>query len=437
MPTPIPQPLRAAAGLAAAAVDSARRLPRQLVGLPVLAVSTALQASLKAQQRYAELVARGDQLIGALRGQGEDAPPWARFDDEAVAESARVRSAFDAEPDPAEELLEEEAVVVLGGGEPVLDTLAAAEAGLPAADGPREPGSVSEPGVDVAAADGVADLGADAEAVGEALAADAEAMAEAVGEALAAEALGEAPGAGRPGAGRPGAGAPGAGDAGHDATGPDADGLNAAVGALPGGPDPAALDAVVRDLSTGGDEGPRDPGPVTEPGVDVAADGVADLGADAEAVGEALAADAEALDPALAAEDAQALDETLTAEAVGEALDAELAAGAVTEALAADAEALEEPAARPDVVTAGDALADAEALDETLAGADPTANDGYLVAEPPVPRYDELSIPQLRGRLRSLSETQVQQLVAYERTHQARPPYLTMLENRLTTLRSR
>ena len=53
MSTPIPPPLRAAAGLAALAIDSARKVPQQLVGLPVLAVSTALQASLKAQQTYA------------------------------------------------------------------------------------------------------------------------------------------------------------------------------------------------------------------------------------------------------------------------------------------------------------------------------------------------------------------------------------------------
>ena len=50
--------------------------------------------------------------------------------------------------------------------------------------------------------------------------------------------------------------------------------------------------------------------------------------------------------------------------------------------------------------------------------------------------YDELSIPQLRGRLRSLSLEQVEALVGYERANLARPPYLTMLENRLTTLRS-
>ena len=88
--------------------------------------------------------------------------------------------------------------------------------------------------------------------------------------------------------------------------------------------------------------------------------------------------------------------------------------------------------------------ADAEAVEDALAesssdaAADPAAGlDGYLAVEPPVARYDELSIPQLRGRLRSLSEAQIEALVAYERATAARPPYLTMLENRLVTLRSR
>jgi hypothetical protein len=112
----IPMPLRAAAGLAATAIDEARRLPDRLVGLPVLAVSTALQVSLKAQQRYVELVARGDQLLEQLRGQQESAPAWARFDDEESTRpgSAR-RSAFDvAEAPPAET---GEAVAAAAAGE--------------------------------------------------------------------------------------------------------------------------------------------------------------------------------------------------------------------------------------------------------------------------------------------------------------------------------
>ena len=106
MSTPIPPPLRAAAGLAALTIDAARKVPQQLVGLPVLAVSSALQASLKAQQTYAGLIARGDEVLGQLRRR-EDAP-WARFDDEEPA-GARPPSAFDAAPRATESEAADEA----------------------------------------------------------------------------------------------------------------------------------------------------------------------------------------------------------------------------------------------------------------------------------------------------------------------------------------
>jgi hypothetical protein len=48
------------------------------------AVSIALKYSLRAQQRYAELAARGDEII-AIRQTGDDAPSWARFDDDGTA----------------------------------------------------------------------------------------------------------------------------------------------------------------------------------------------------------------------------------------------------------------------------------------------------------------------------------------------------------------
>lgn len=82
MHTAIPMPLRAAAGLAAIAIDEARRLPRRVVTLPVLAAGTAMQATLKVQQQYTHLAARGDQLLSQLRGAQDDTPPWARFDED-------------------------------------------------------------------------------------------------------------------------------------------------------------------------------------------------------------------------------------------------------------------------------------------------------------------------------------------------------------------
>ncbi|MGI8668094.1 MAG: hypothetical protein ACR2N4_19040 [Jatrophihabitans sp.] len=83
----IPTPIRAALGLAATALDEARKLPETLPQVPVVAISTAMQASLRVQQHIAALAARGDELIGQLRGTSAEAPSWATFD-EALAEPA-------------------------------------------------------------------------------------------------------------------------------------------------------------------------------------------------------------------------------------------------------------------------------------------------------------------------------------------------------------
>ena len=304
MSTPIPPPLRAAAGLAALTIDAARKVPQQLVGLPVLAVSTALQASLKAQQTYAGLIARGDEVLGQLRRR-EDAP-WARFDDDEPA-GARPPSAFDAAPDPTE-----------------------------AADGVAE------------AADGVADALA----------------AEDLVDALTAESVEEA----------------------------------------------ALVEKVERDL---------DP----------------DRDADVVELAEARAEQAEA-------DTENVLGETEEDEVA--AADAAFAdAGLTVVDLDVDAAAADRPNGRPEgsgTEPGTDMPADGMAL-----AADAAAAGAALAADiavggpggPPVAGYDDLSIPQLRGRLRGLSAEQIEALLAYERATRARPPYLTMLENRLTTLRSR
>lgn len=80
VPMQLPSPLRAAVGLAAMAADEARRLPDRAVELPMLAVSTALQASLRAQQRWSRLTARGDEVLHR-RPTTDEPPPWATFDD--------------------------------------------------------------------------------------------------------------------------------------------------------------------------------------------------------------------------------------------------------------------------------------------------------------------------------------------------------------------
>ncbi|NYJ06372.1 lipid droplet-associated protein [Petropleomorpha daqingensis] len=103
----IPEVVRAAAGLAATVLDEARKLPETLPGLPVRVIGFAMQKAMWAQQQYAGLVARGDELFTGLRG--EDEPGLATFDDDlpedvAPATGAGYReSAFDRAEVPADE----------------------------------------------------------------------------------------------------------------------------------------------------------------------------------------------------------------------------------------------------------------------------------------------------------------------------------------------
>jgi hypothetical protein len=79
--SPLPLPVRVAAGLVASAVEQARDLPRLVVEFPVTAVSQALQASMRVQQKVTELAIKGDRALGTLRPV-EEHPTWATFDEE-------------------------------------------------------------------------------------------------------------------------------------------------------------------------------------------------------------------------------------------------------------------------------------------------------------------------------------------------------------------
>jgi hypothetical protein len=55
---------------------------------------------------------------------------------------------------------------------------------------------------------------------------------------------------------------------------------------------------------------------------------------------------------------------------------------------------------------------------------------------PMLPEYDELSLAQLRGKLRALSLPELTELLEYEHVHQDRAAFVTMLSNRISTVRS-
>ncbi len=109
----IPEPVRAVAGLAATLLDEARKLPATLPALPVRAIGLAMQTTLKLQQEYSCLVARGEEVLTGLRGDAE--PGLATFDDEDDAPAAPTdgglgsrTSAFDRVPVDAEDSFDTE-----------------------------------------------------------------------------------------------------------------------------------------------------------------------------------------------------------------------------------------------------------------------------------------------------------------------------------------
>ena len=82
MTPPLPLPVRVAAGLVATVVEQARDLPRLALELPVTAVSQALQASMRVQQKVTELAIKGDRVLGWGR-RSRTSRAWATFDDDA------------------------------------------------------------------------------------------------------------------------------------------------------------------------------------------------------------------------------------------------------------------------------------------------------------------------------------------------------------------
>ncbi len=78
--------------------------------------------------------------------------------------------------------------------------------------------------------------------------------------------------------------------------------------------------------------------------------------------------------------------------------------------------------------------------DETPDGDDDpwTEEERAIAAEPPaaLPVYDDLSLPQLRARLRTLSVEDLEELLAHERAHDDRPQFTGMLNRRIATVRA-
>ncbi|GAB3132983.1 lipid droplet-associated protein [Tsukamurella serpentis] len=110
------------------------------------------------------------------------------------------------------------------------------------------------------------------------------------------------------------------------------------------------------------------------------------------------------------------------------------------------------PEARPGFGEVRPATGPAESAESAESAPAPSGTGRYALYSSPVPApssnshapaadlpavaqridYPELTLAQLRGRLSGLTTAEVESLVEYERGNGARPPFLTMLENRIT-----
>ena len=66
--------------------------------------------------------------------------------------------------------------------------------------------------------------------------------------------------------------------------------------------------------------------------------------------------------------------------------------------------------------------------------AKPAVQAEHAAAAPPLPGYDDLSLPSLRARMRVLDAETLRALVAYEKAHAHRDDVITMFERRLAKI---
>ncbi|MGR6967628.1 hypothetical protein ACU610_24530 [Geodermatophilus sp. URMC 61] len=469
----IPQAVRAVVGLAATVLEDALRLPRTLPSLPVRVIGLAMQATMKLQQQYSGLVARGDEVFTGLRGESE--PGLATFDEDLPQQTPGRTSAFDRTPgfdeqtsfDRAsapvddEEMAEEVALLIddeVSGlpaepaPEEVVEALAditdeVAAAGL---DVDRaEPGLTTEDALETALleADGAPDSALVDGGSGDVGVVDSDEIAESPtpppASLLDAEATefdvhtsapAEAPAPSDPG------GSPVGEEAGAPAVAGEVDVLTPDGGV-------ATVEGTVTDEGVAAPEAPAEETAGTP--VDGTPGAPAQADRQETGVDEALGSEASEADtrpstegtPAGADHEATGRgDEVVTA--AGAQVDDELGGGEDTSAPAATDEGTTDETGTADVVATDEGGGDVAAatgvrtdVDESgAAGAAEDTAGAQAAGAAPVEGYDGFTIAQLRGRLRGYQLSTVADLVAYEEATRGREPYLRMLRNRLEKL---
>jgi hypothetical protein len=472
----IPQVVRAVIGLAATVLDDTRQLPRTLPSLPVRVIGLAMQATMKLQQHYSGLVARGDEVFTGLRGESE--PGLATFDEDLAEQTPGRTSAFDRAPgfdEPTsfdrasapvddEEIAEEVAALIddeVSGlpaepaPEEVVEALAditdeVAAAGLDV--NRAEPGLTTEDALETALleADGAPDSALVDGGSGDTGTVDTDEIAESPtpppaslldAEATEFDVHPSAP------TEAPAPSDPGGSPVGEQAGAPD---VTTEVDVLTPDGGVATVEGTVTDEGVAAPETPTDETPAATgapaddtPGAPAQADRQ-DTGVDEALGSEASDADTRpSTEGAPAGADHEATgrgDEVVTA--AGAQVDDELGGGEDTSASAVTDEAATDQATTDEVVATDEGGGDVAAatgvrtdVDESVTADEAEDTTGAAAAgTAPVEGYDSFTIAQLRGRLRGYQLATVQDLLAYEEATGARDPYLRMLRNRLEKL---
>jgi hypothetical protein len=441
----------------------------------VRVIGLAMQATMKLQQHYSGLVARGDEVFTGLRGDAE--PGLATFDEDLPVPTPGRTSAFDRAPGfdqatsfdraaaPAEddEVAEEVAALIddeVSGlpadpaPEEVVEALADISDEVAAANldlDRAETGLSTEDALETALleADGAPDSALVDGGTGDAGTVDSDEIAESpttppasLLEAEATEFDVHPSGA----AEAPAPSDPGGSPIGEEHGAPD---VTAEVDVLTPDGGVATVEGTVTDEGVAAPEAPAEEAPTTPaeetPGAPAQADRQ-DTGVD-----EALGSEASDADTRPATEGVPAGDDR---DATGSGDEVVTAAGTQVDDAIGTGEDASAPAATDEAGASGDTAATDEVVatdeggtevaaatgvrtdvDESVPADESADTTGAAAAgAAPVEGYDSFTIAQLRGRLRGYQLSTVADLVGYEEATRGREPYLRMLRNRLEKL---
>ncbi len=426
----LPLPFRVAAGILGTGIDLVRSLPDDIPALPVTLVGNAMKLSMKVQQEIATLATRGDELLGGVIGGPEENPAWAKFDDDEpvrpVRPVSKLKTATSAgkNQDAAAGRIPDSPPVGKPGkpgpkAKPAETTSGVANAGP---DTDSDAGPVQEPKTAPKSRTDQVDDAAPALTTPEATSmpptvTTAMDAAIDVADAVIEEALVAVDEPAAPEA----------------ATLDDAVALEVAAEVAEGLEDAAALE-VMAEVTEALEEAVAQEvaAEVTEALEDAVAQELAN-----EVTGaleDVLAAGAA---PIEASTDASPIDTALTDTALTDAslTDASLTDASLIDASPIDAEDfVENPVVYEETEELTEALPVPPELLEEVAVV--TENGEVEDADGPdaLPDYDQMTLAQVRGHLRELSSDEVSALLRYEQDGDARPPFLTLLSNRLVTL---